>query len=114
MKNLKKRNALGDQARKLMDEELLAKNTREEFFAALSLDIASYRERERTISSTSISSTNEVEIKTIDGVAYATVDASYFIKEGKTFERTYQEYILRKDEEGKWKILAFRQTEGES
>lgn len=106
--------ALGDQARLLMDEELLAENTRDEYFTALSLDIASYRERERTISSTSICSSNEVEKKTIDGMEYAYVDASYFIKEGSSFERTYQEYVLRKDEDGNWKILAFHQTEGES
>ena len=40
--------------------------------------------------------------------------ASYFVDENKSFTRTNQTYVLRKDNDGKWKILVFYQTEGDT
>ena len=57
---------------------------------------------------------NDVNYQTIDGDECAYVTASYFISEGKEYDRTNQMYVLRKDENGKWKILVFYQVEGES
>jgi hypothetical protein len=47
-----------------------------------------------------------------DKLAYVT--ASYFVKEEKKYEKTYQMYVLRKDEEGKWKILTYYKIEGKT
>ena len=35
--------------------------------------------------------------------------ASYFVRDDEGYSKTAQEYILRKDQEGKWKILAFQE-----
>ena len=40
--------------------------------------------------------------------------ASYFMEENKSYNRPYQMYVLRKDEDGNWKILVFYQVEGDS
>ena len=40
--------------------------------------------------------------------------ASYFVNENKSYTRTNQTYVLRKDKDGKWKILVFYQTEGDT
>lgn len=105
---------LGDQARVLFDDELLQNNPRDEYFENLKEDIADYEENKRTLASTSVSSSNDVQYKTVDGDECAYVQASYFIKEGSSYKRTYQMYVLRKDEDGCWKILVFYQVEGDS
>ncbi len=104
---------LGDQARMLMDDELLENNSRDDYFENLKADIETYREKSKTIASTSVCDSNEVNYQTIDGDECAYVNASYFINEDKSYSRTYQTYVLRKDEDGNWKILVFYQTEGE-
>lgn len=106
--------ALGDQARRLFDEELLANNPREQYFSALEADIENYRAKSKTIMNTNVCDSNDVKFQTIDGDECAYVTASYFVEEGKTYNRTYQMYVLRKDKEDNWKILVFYQIEGDS
>ena len=103
---------LGDQARMLFDEELLENNPRDAYLDALRADIAEYREKERTIRSVSVCDSNDVVYKTVDKRECAYVDVSYFVDEDKQYSYTYQTYVLRTDEEGKWKILVFYQNEG--
>lgn len=105
---------LGNQARKLFDQELLENNPEDAYFGALKADIADYKEHSKTIVSTSVCDSNDVKFQKVDGDECAYVNASYFINEDKKYSRTYQTYVLRKDEDGKWKILVFYQTEGES
>lgn len=106
--------ALGDQARKLFDEELLGNNPRDDYFAALKEDIEDYHDRDRTIVSSTVCDSNDVNFQTVDGDECAYVTSSYFVAEGKLYSRTYQMYVLRKDEDGNWKILVFYQIEGDS
>lgn len=105
---------LGDQARLLFDEELLANNPRDEYFTALRADIENYHERSKTIMNITVCDSNDVNYQTIDGDECAYVTSSYFVSEDKSYSRTYQMYVLRKDESGNWKILVFYQIEGDS
>lgn len=105
---------LGDQARLLFDEELLENNPRDAYFDALKADIADYKNKSKTIRSANVCDSNDVVYQTVDGAECAYVNTSYFINEDKQYVYTYQTYVLRKDEDGNWKILVFYQTEGES
>lgn len=105
---------LGDQARKLLDEELLENNPRDDYFSALIEDIEDYHERSKTIRSSSVCDSNDVEYQTVDGYECAYVQASYFTNENGSYDRTYQMYVLRKDDDGKWKILVYYKIEGDS
>ncbi len=105
---------LGDQARALFDEELLENNPRDKYFLALESEIAEYKEKKKEIVSSDVCSSSDVLEKTVDGDECAYVTASYFMKEGKDYSKTFQEYVLRKDEDGNWKILVFYQIEGNS
>lgn len=105
---------LGDQARMLFDEELLGNNPRDDYFDSLKADIASYRAKSKTIMSSDVCNSNDVHYQTIDGDECAYVSASYFMEEGKSYNRTYEMYVLRKDKDGNWKILVFYQIEGDS
>ena len=102
---------LCDQAMMLFDADLLQANPREFYVANVKSDITEYKDRGREIRQSSVQSSGDVEYKTIKDRDYAYVIAYYFTKEGSTYTRTYQKFALRKDETGKWKILAFKLTD---
>lgn len=97
--------ALGSQARKLFDEELLEKNPEEEFYENLKLDIAEYNRLERKVYSYTIEDASEIENFSLDGKQYAVVSVRYLVREKGSVANIYEDYTLRKDEDGKWKIL---------
>lgn len=106
--------ALGDQARLLMDTELLENNPRDEYFKKLKAEIADYKQDERVIISYNLCSTNEVQEVKVDNRECAYVETSYFIKDKTGHSRTHQMYVVRKDDGGNWKILVFYQVEGDT
>lgn len=105
---------LGEQARTLMDEELLENNPRDQYFLNLQSEIADYRRDERKILSYNLCSSNDVKFVTVDERECAYVQTSYFIKDKTGHSRTYQMYVVRKDDDGNWKILVFYQIEGDN
>ena len=102
---------LCDQAMMLFDADLLQANPREFYLANVKADITDYHSRGREIRQTSVQSSGDVEYKTMKDRDYAYVIAYYFTKEGSTYTRTYQKFALRKDDTGKWKILAIELTD---
>lgn len=98
---------MADQQRLLLDQELLDNNPTSTYLDNLKADVADYKDNKKTISNTSVCSTNEVVYKTVDKRECAYVDAGYFLKEGSSFDKTNQRFVLRKDSDGKWKILVF-------
>ena len=105
---------LTEQARKLMDDELLKQNTKENYLAAVKADVAEYKELNKTVSQSSVGDSNSVQYIKDKEDELAYVNASYFIKTGNEFSRTYEKFVLRKNDEGQWKILDFYQVEGDS
>lgn len=107
-------NQLVDQARKLMDAELLEANPLDNYKGQLQAEIASYKKSKKKIIKTGVCAADEVIFREIDKKKCAYVEATYFLKEGGgDFSRTYQRYLLRKDQDDNWKILAFYLTDGE-
>jgi len=106
--------ALVDMTLLLMDEELAAVNPKEDYLKKVKAEILAFEVAERTIVSYTLESSNEVEFGKIDDSESAIVRTSYFIKEKNSYSKTYQDYLLRKDTDGKWKILGFEKVEGDS
>lgn len=106
--------ALVDQILLLLDEELAANNPKQEYLEAVKKEIAEFAEAERTIVSYTLPSSNEIDFRTVDGRECAYVETSYFMKAGNSYEKTYQTYVVRKDDNGDWKILVFYKTEGDT
>jgi len=83
-------------------------------------DIEEYEEKNKYIVSTDVCDSNDVtyidDVKDgsneVDKLAY--VNTSYFINTDGKFTNTYQQFVLRQDEDGRWKILTFYEVEGES
>lgn len=105
---------LGDQARKLFDAELLENNPRDVYFSSLKAEIAEYHEKSKKITSWNVSKSSEITFLKVDDRECAYVDSSYFVDAGKTYEYANQTYVLRKDEDGNWKILTYYKTEVDS
>lgn len=96
---------LGKQARKLFDEELLLNNPEEKYYEELKQDIENYNTLERKIFAYSVEKSREVEYITFENRQYAIVTAAYMMREKGTIITVYEDYTLRKDENGRWKIL---------
>lgn len=105
---------LAEQALKLFDPDLQEANPIDVYTLKIQTEVGEYKDHSKTISQFKVCDSNDVRMvtDTENGDELAYVDASYFIIErGGTCDRTYQEYVLRKDEDGKWRILVFYQIE---
>lgn len=102
---------LVEMQRILLDEELLQKNSVEDQINSVKAEIAQYHVNERMILDTTVDSSNDTEFKEADEKEYAYLTSVYLMKTGSDIGKTYQEYVLRKNEDGEWKILAFRLAE---
>ena len=99
---------MNKQIRQLYDEELLEQNPQEKQLAELQEDIQQYDEMKKKFSSYSLAEASQVEYNTEDGVEYAKIKVDIIlIVEGVSVSGE-EEYILRKDDEGKWKILGWQ------
>ena len=98
----------------LMDEDLAANNPREEYLKRVKAEIIAFAAAERTIVSYTLESSNEIEFGTVGDEESAVIQTSYFIKEKNSYSKTYQDYLLRKDADGNWKILGFEKVKGDT
>ena len=104
----------------LLDEDLLVVNPSDEYFKSVVADINAYSRENKRIVNTDVCDSNDViyvdDVKDganeVDKLAY--VNASYFINTDGKFTNTYQQFVLRQDEDGCWKILTFYEVEGVS
>lgn len=112
-------NDLVDQMICIMDEDLLLVNSRDVYYNSVVSDIAQYKQDKKQLVSTDVCDSNDVKYVTDtkdgesqkDELAY--VNATYFINTDGKFAYTYQQFVLRQDADGRWKILTFYQVEGE-
>lgn len=111
---------MADQMLCLLDEDLLAVNPRDQYHKSVMNDIQEYNSKNKRIVNTDVCDSNDVtyvdDVKEgtdeVDKLAY--VNASYFVNTDGEFTNTYQRFVLRQNEDGQWKILAFYEVEGES
>ena len=105
---------VASQMRGLFDEELLLLNSHNAYIDNLKLELELYKEAERYISGYKIENGYNIEYITYKDEDYAKVDVLYYLREGKELKYIYEEYTLREDEDGKWKILFWELTDSSS
>lgn len=105
---------LADQVLLLFDVELAEVNPKDSYLYAVRADIDRYKADSKYIAQSRVCDSNDVKYVTKDEEKLAYVDASYFVREDSSHTRTYQEYVLRQNGDGKWKILGFYQIAGMS
>jgi hypothetical protein len=99
--------AIVNQQRLLFDDELLSNNTLENQLSNLKVEIKEYKKINRLIISYAVNKSSTVKTWTRDGVDYASLIASYSLKDDKGVSRTDELFLLRKDMNGKWKIIGW-------
>ncbi len=100
--------ALADRALVLLDAELLANQDKDTYIKNLKSEITSYEEKDWTIDSFSTSpSTDVVEFKR-DGDEWAQLYAFYVIRQSDSVVTSTHQFLLRRDEDGRWKIFGWQ------
>ena len=104
---------LADMERELMDEELLENNTYGEFFERLQNEVNKYKKNKMKISGWEVEDNKKVTIWYNDDRKCASIRAVFTVS-GEKVQIVREEFILRLDEDGKWKILGWKEYGDES
>ena len=94
----------------IMDDELLANQS--DFNKSVKNEVQERKEGDYSIS-TYVVQTKEPEVVKIDGSKMCNVDCLFTLRKGTTHTATYYQYVMRQDDEGKWKILGWTIKEDE-
>lgn len=98
---------LGQKARELYDEELLEANEIGPYMIQLREDIKEYKDKKRRITGFIVSSSINVERFEEDGFSFARLMCTYNVMEGEVNHPTKLVYLLREDDEKRWKIYGW-------
>lgn len=94
--------------RQLFDMELLEINAENEQLKKMKDELLLYKENKQKIVSYSLPEGSQVEKNTENGVEYAKMKVTLNFRVGSSPVSATQEYILRKDSMGQWKILGWQ------
>lgn len=103
-----------DKERALFDDELLKKNEYSDFVKGRNKEIKQYKKRDVKLLKFVIQDSDEIRYWQNNKSEMASIKAHIFMTGKKTYKDVYQEYVLRKDKNGQWKILAWDNTSDES
>ena len=102
---LKKAN---QQIRNLYDDELLDYNEESAQLASLKEDIQYYTDNKQKIISYSFGEDNQIEYNTEKNIDYAKIKVTVLLRKDSSSAKGQEEYILRKNDNGEWKILGWQ------
>jgi hypothetical protein len=101
-------NQLATQIRYLYDDELLDNNSYEDYLLELKVEITEYKSAKRSVMNEAIEESNKVKYWTNEDKDYASLTAGYTIKEKDNYKKLFEDFILRKDDQGNWKIVGWK------
>ncbi|MDE6844547.1 MAG: hypothetical protein K2J99_02095 [Lachnospiraceae bacterium] len=96
----------------LYDAELIANKTQEDYLTDLRSEIVDMKNNDWTISGYVLSSSVDVEEFTENGYSCARLYCTFSVKQSTNGTvRTMEQFVLRKDDDGHWKILGWELVE---
>lgn len=98
---------LGLKARELYDDELLAINEESENLLRLKADIASFKAGKKQIGSVAVASSVNVDTFQEDGYEFSRIQCTYSLIENGQSSLSSTVYLLRRDENRRWKIYGW-------
>ena len=108
---LKKAN---QQIRNLYDDELLDYNEESAQLASLKEDIQYYADNKQKIISYSFGEDSQIEYNTEKNIDYAKIKVTVLLRKDSSSAKGQEEYILRKNDNGEWKILGWQAVKDSS
>ena len=103
--------ALAGQMRCLFDDEFLQNNPYEQHVEMLILEVAEYDMLDRTIPRCEIESADSMAEWKNDKGSFASLNVAYTLKEAEQFGQVSEKFLLRKQENGRWKILGWEKID---
>jgi len=100
--------ALAIKMKDLYDEEFFANYPEPQYLEDVRTDIDEYAYAERRISSYLIEKSSLTVYNEIEGRECATLNASFTTREKSGLNKTTEKFLLRKSNDGKWKILGWK------
>ncbi len=99
-----------DMQRLMYDEELLEQNPRDTHQLNLQAELERAKKNSYTMIRYQVQKQSSVKEWEADGDKFSSIIACYTMKKDKSYEKTYEEFLLREDENGLWKIVGWRVT----
>lgn len=96
------------QIQKLYDEELIANQTQDSYIQNLISDVASMKQNDLSVSTYSLPSSTEVDFFQADGFEWAKLYCNFSIRQGSALQESAEQFLLRKDGNGRWKIYGWQ------
>lgn len=96
---------------KLFDEELIEKNPLDSYIASLKEEIKKNKADKTTLVNWTVQDASDAEKEKKGGYNFNNLKASYFLKTGNKFTKSYEKFYIREDENGRWKILFWEVTD---
>lgn len=97
--------------RKLYDEELLENNPLSEHTEGLLVEVIAAKSNDYYMTRYQVQKQSSVTTWTAEENKFASIIACYTVNNNGTYEKTYEEFLLREDENNRWKIVGWRLTE---
>lgn len=98
---------LAAKAVQLFDDDLAAHNPWAEYLLNLQSEVADYKSKGKTITSYVSAGSTSVDYFTEDGYDWARIYCTFYVRENKKSNAVNEIFLLRKDEEGRWKIFGW-------
>ncbi len=105
---------LAEKSRELFDEQLQANQTEEEYIGDLKNEIAIFKDAGRSISSYSVAGSANVDYYRYEGAEWAKLNCIYSMRTEGKVKPTQEEFLLRKDADGHWKIFGWKLVKEEA
>ena len=105
---------IAEQSRYLFDDELKAQQTDEQYLKSLKTTIAAFLQDNRRIVSFTISPSSEVVYSDLDIGKVASLYCTYTMQKGSVSYSDPEHFLLRQDDEGRWKILGWQSASMEN
>ena len=95
-------------SRELLDDELRAQQSDDDYLNMLKADVDIFRSNDRVISSYSVSSATDIDYYDYEGDEWSKGMCVFTVREGTKMVATQEEFLLRRDDTGHWKIFGWR------
>jgi len=103
--------AVGLKIQELYDDEFIANKSQDDYLRDLKSEIAAFRNNNYVITNYYTSASTEVVYGVVDGYEFAKLYASYSIRVGGKSQILQEIFLLRKDNNGRWKIYGWQPIE---
>lgn len=102
---------LANKALELYDDELALNQTPQQYLENLKWDVDQWKEEKTVVSSYSLPSSTDVEFFSEDGYSWARLHFGLNLRNGTQLEISNVVYLLRKNDQGHWKIYGWKLEE---